>query len=770
MIVSYCLSLTSQRWRFLTLAIFALALAAGENRAQSTCEPYTFNTVAGLIGGPGEADGVGSNARFKLPQGLAVDSADNLYVADTQNHTIRKVSPAGVVTTLAGLAHTPGAADGAPGAARFNLPQGIAADGAGNLYVADTGNHTIRKIGSAGVISTLAGLAGERGWTDGAGPDARFSDPSAVAVDRDGNVFVSDTGNSTIRKITAQGIVSTLAGLAGAEGRTDGLGSEARFIEPAGLAVDGTGNVFVAASHTIRKITPAGEVTTFAGRPISGSADGTGTQALFLGPVGLAFGSDGNLYVSDGAIRKVTPDAVVSTLAGNAYLPGSLDGTGYEALFNGAAGLGVTRAGAIFTTDVNNCTIRKITTEGAVSTFAGLPPISGSLDGAGSAARFNALSSAALDQAGNVYLSDAGNCVIRKMTADGIVTTFAGEAAPVGGYYDGPGQTARFKGPAEVALDRSGTLYVADSGNHLIRKVTSDGVVSTFAGRYVVDHGTPVGGFKDGIATEAQFNFPFGVAVDPAGNVCVSDSRNHCIRKITPDGVVTTFAGSRVPGSKDGTGPVAGFNQPEGLAVDPLGNLYVADQLNNTIRKITPDGAVSTLAGLAGQWGSADGTGKAARFSWPVAVAVDRAGNVFVADSSNHLIRKVTPDGVVTTLGGLAGIFGGADGTGSAARFNYPHGMAVDNADTLFVIDGNAIRKGTPALAIRSTGSEFGFHAQFGFVVTGPVGREVVVQSSTDTRHWLPAATNTLAKSEWLFRESPSNGPHRFYRLLSPER
>jgi sugar lactone lactonase YvrE len=765
------LSHHAAQWgELLALAILVLAFTAGENRGQSIYEPYTFSTVAGLIGGPGEADGTGPSARFKLPLGLAADAADNLYVADTQNHTIRMVSPAGVVTTLAGLAHTPGAADGPASGARFNLPQGIAADRVGNLYVADTGNHIIRKVAPGGTTSTLAGLAGERGCADGTGSDARFDRPSAVAVDTAGNVYVSDTGNSTIRKITLTGVVSTMAGMAGSEGRTDGVGSEARFIEPEGLAVDGAGVVFVAASYTIRKITPEGIVTTFAGRSVPGSVDGTGTQALFMGPVGLVFSPDDDLYVSDGAIRKVTPEAVVSTIAGNPYLPGSVDGTGPDALFNWTAGVAVNSAGEIFTADVNNCTIRKITPAGVVSTFAGLPAITGSTDGTGSEARFGGLSSVAVDQAGNVYVSDAGNCVIRKMTAAGVVTTFAGEAVQVGGYRDGPAESARFNGPSGMAVDRSGTVYVADFGNHLVRKVTPDGVVSTLAGKYVFDlnRQAPVGGFNDGPGAEARFNGPFGMAVDQEGNIFVGEVYNNDIRKITPAGVVTSFAGSRVAGSADGTGAAAGFNQPEGVALDQLGNLYVADQLNNTIRKITPAGVVTTLAGLAGKWGSADGIGQAARFSWPVAVAVDSAGNLYVADSSNHLIRKVTPGGVVTTLAGLAGIFGGADGTGSSAQFNYPHGVAMDDAGNLFVTDGNAIRRGAPALAIRSFGSEFGFHRQFGFVVAGPAGRVAIVQTSTDLQNWLPLSTNTLTAEGWLFRDAQSHDPHRCYRALLP--
>ena len=230
------------------------------------------------------ADGTGSAARFYFPNGVAVDSAGNVYVADTNNYTIRKITPSGVVSTLAGLAGSPGSADGTGSAARFNDPYGVAVDSAGNVYVADTGNNTIRKITPSGVVSTLAGLAGSIGSADGTGSAARFFQPYGVAVDSAGNVYVADTNNNTIRKITPSGVVSTLAGLAGSFGSADGTGSAARFYYPEGVAVDSAGNVYVAdtGNDTIRKITPSGVVSTLAGLAGSiGSADGTGSAARF---------------------------------------------------------------------------------------------------------------------------------------------------------------------------------------------------------------------------------------------------------------------------------------------------------------------------------------------------------------------------------------------------------------------------------------------------------------------------------------------------------
>ena len=218
---------------------------------------------------------------------MAVDSADNLYVADRNNHTIRKITSGGVVSTLAGSAGATGSAAGTGSAARFNYPEGVAVDSASNLYVADSYNHTIRKITSDGVVSTLAGSAGNAGSADGTGSAARFNGPSGVAVDSAGNLYVGDYGNHTIRKITSSGVVSTLAGLAGARGSADGTGSAARFNSPNGVTLDSAGNVYVADNQnsTIRKITSGGVVTTLAGSAgASGSADGAGSAARFDAP------------------------------------------------------------------------------------------------------------------------------------------------------------------------------------------------------------------------------------------------------------------------------------------------------------------------------------------------------------------------------------------------------------------------------------------------------------------------------------------------------
>jgi len=323
-----------------------------------------FGTLAGLAGSSGSTDGTGSAARFNVPLGVAVDSAGNVFVADTFNHTIRKITSAGVVTTLAGTAGSSGSTDGTGSAARFNFPTSVSVDTSGNVFVADSFANTIRKITSAGVVTTLAGSAGNTGSTDGTGSAARFSSPHGVAVDTAGNVFVADRNNYTIRKVTSAGVVTTLAGTAGSSGSTDATGSAARFDNPIGVTVDSAGNVFVADTYnsTIRKITSAGVVTTLAGLAgFTGSTDGTGSAARFNLPYAVFVDTAGNVFVADNAnhtIRKVTSAGVVTTLAGSAGNSGSTDGTGSAARFNSPCGVAVDSVGNVFVADTSNHTIR----------------------------------------------------------------------------------------------------------------------------------------------------------------------------------------------------------------------------------------------------------------------------------------------------------------------------------------------------------------------------------------------------------------------------
>jgi hypothetical protein len=344
-----------------------------------------------------------------------------------------------------------------------------------------------------------------------------------------------------------------------------------------------------------------------------------------------------NANVNNIIVNCTDANAVVTTVAGAALLKGAADGTGNAARFNLPTGVAVDSDDNVYVADTENNTIRKITSTGVVTTLAGTAGSFGSVDATGADARFRFPQSVALDASGNVYVADARNVTVRKITTTGVVSTYAGTTLSVG-VADGTTTAAKFRDPFGVAADASGNVYVADTFNHTIRKITSAGLVTTIAGT------ASSSGSVDGIREAAKFNTPYSVAVDSSDNVYVADTNNHIIRKITPAGVVTTFAGvAGSPGSADGAGFAAKFNYPAGVAVDYVGNVYVADMFNHTIRKITPDAVVTTLAGTANSIGSTDGSGTNARFRFPYGIAVDRAGNIFLSDRGNSVIRKITP-------------------------------------------------------------------------------------------------------------------------------
>ena len=421
-------------------------------------------------------------------------------------------------------------------------------------------------------------------------------------------------------------------------------------------------------------------------------------------------------------------------------------------------------------------------------TIAGKAGSVGSADGTGSAARFNAPFGVAVDTNGSIYVAEGGNNTIRTVKPVGtswLVTTVAGLAGSPGSA-DGTNSAARFNftsggewgcGPA---VDSAGNVYVPDTGNHTIRKVTPVGtnwVVTTLAGK------AGISGSADGTNSAARFYCPLGLAVDTNGSIYVADVLNETIRKVTPVGtnwVVTTLAGKAgVSGSADGTNSAARFYLPSYPGLDGAGNVYVPDFGNNTIRKVTPVGTnwvVTTLAGKAGVSGSADGTNSAARFNWPSQVAVDSAGTLYEADSDSSTIRKISPVGtnwVVTTVAGLAGVAGIADGTGSAARFNFGAGeggaVAVDSAGNLYVPDccNNTIRKGMPASSVpppmlQPPSLSAGL---LGFGITGLPGLAVNIESSSSLSSWVVDGTYILngGTNYYSVSPNPSLGA-QFYR------
>jgi len=628
---------------------------------------------------------------------VAIDSVGNLYIADTDNSRIRKVS-GGTITTVAGNGNPSFSGDGGPAtSASLDNPMGLAVDSAGNLYIADSWNDRVRKV-SSGTITTVAG-GGTNGLGDG-GPatSASLFWPYGVAVDSAGNLYIADTNNSRIRKVSG-GTITTVAGNGNFGFSGDGgPATSASLYRPWGVAVDSAGNLYIpdAGNHRIRKVS-GGTITTVAGNGSQGSSGdgGPAASASLNSPMGVAVDSAGNLDIADwgnSRIRKVS-GGTITTVAGNG---------GYR--FSG---------------------------DGGPATSASLSDPCG----------------AAVDSAGNLYIADFWNNRIRKVSG-GTITTVVGNGG--GGFSGdgGPATSASLYFPCGVAVDLAGNLYIADTYNGRIRKV-SGGTITTVAGNG--NHGYSGDG---GPATSASLYQPEGVAVDSAGNLYISDTFNNRIRKVS-GGTITTVAGNGSKGfsGDGGLATSASLYYPWGVAADSAGNLYIADSNNGSIRQVSGE-TIATVAGNGTQGYSGDGgPATSASLYYPYGVAVDSAGNLYIADSSNSRIRKVSGGTITTVAGNGNGGFSGDGGPATSAALSGPQGVAVDSAGNLYIADtsNNRIREVfAGAVSYQATPAGLSFSASAGG--NAPATQTINLSSS------IAGLSFTASTSATWLGVSPSSG------------
>jgi sugar lactone lactonase YvrE len=632
--------------------------AAGSVVSQSALMSVKPNIriVAGVAGGTGFADGAGKQARFNGANGTAIDSAGNIYVADMINAVIRKVTPTGVVSTLAGQPQVHGYADGPAASAMFIGPNAVAIDGSGNLYVGD--GWRIRKISPSGVVSTLAGS--DPGSNDGTGSGASFRDVRGIVSDASGNLAIIDSSqNQTVRRVSSAGVVTTLAGSPGVFGSADGTGATASFTNLNSIAADGTGDFYVGDSPTIRRVRSDGSVSLFAGLPAAfGMQDGPRLSARFIGINGLVFDNAGNLYIGDlNAIRRIATDGETITLAGHGpSTGGDLDGTGGMAFVAGPSGLTLAPSGnAIVFASPTNGTLRTMSLGGTVATIAGSSPQYASVDGTGEAARFYFPAAIAVDASGNVYVPEGATNSVRRIDAGGQVSTIGLK-------------NVVWPNVRSIAMDAAGAVYLTESSANQIGRMASDGTVTILAGV------AGVAGHQDGAGNQATFSFPGGIAVDAPGNVFVADSANSTIRKIDSTGTVSTVAGQVGQcGHKDGPPAQSLLCNPKGMALDGQGRLLIADEVSQTIRRLEHDGTLTTVAGVPFLPGL--GNGLVSMFRNPSAIVMDAEGNAFVADGGNGLIRRIAPNGFVSTVVGRTGVLALQPGVDGA--INAPQGVGV---------------------------------------------------------------------------------------------
>jgi uncharacterized protein (TIGR03437 family) len=658
-------------------------------------QTYTISTFAGGAL-PVNIPGTSASLDVNVPQFVAADQTGNIFFVD-QNAVLRLDATTGVVTLVAGNG-TPGFSgdDGPPTGAQLNGPSGVAVDSAGNLYIADTNNQSIRKV-SGGLITTMAGNQ-TSGYSGDTGPatNAQLNGPWGVAVDSVGDLYIADTNNQRIRKVS-NGVISTVAGN-GTHGFSgdNGPAASAQLSNPCGLAMDSLGGLYIADSsnNRIRKVS-GGVITTVAGNGTPGFSgdNGPATSAHLAYPQGVAVDSAANLYIADygnNRVRRVS-NAVITTVAGNGTPGFSGDsGPATSAQLANPEGVAVDSAANLYIADTSNSRIRKVS-NGVIATVAGNGTVGFSGDnGPPTSAQLANPWGVAVDSAANLYIADYGNNRIRKVS-NGTITTVAGNGTRGFSGDNGPATSAQFYDPGGLAVDSAGNLYIADYGNNRIRKV-SNGLITTAAGG-----GAALG--DNGPATSAQLSNPYGVAVDSAGNLYVADWGNNRIRKVA-NGTITTVAGNGTRGFSGDNGPPtnAQLANPQGVAVDSAGNLYIADFGNFRIRKVS-NGVITTVAGNGTPGFSGDnGPATGAQLANPYGVAIDPAGNLYIGDSGNSRVREVSNGSISTVAGNGTFGFSGDNGPAASAQLANPYGVAIDSAGNLYIGDaGNSrIRVLTP--------------------------------------------------------------------------
>lgn len=668
-----------------------LASCGGGNETQSNGDVNTqpafkpeLSLIAGNIGGPGNLDGAGTDARFYEPTGIAFDGAGNMYITDREARTVRRMTPNGVVTTIAGKSGTIGNTDGTGVSARFNRPQDLTVDAAGNIYLIDDAGvgfpQLIRKITPDGVVTTLAGNPAQiysvtqPEQRDGTGTAAVFSSLQGIAVDASGDLYVTDWNK--IRKITQAGVVSTLVTLP----RTGG-----------DIAIDRSGNIVVHTGSDISKFTRTGSLANVVVQ--------AGTSGIMSLGNRMTIDAAGHLYISAEALdsdRILKIDAVSGSVTTVLEIPLDRERSlriGNNGLF-GVADMAVDKDGSLFIAGTLRHIIQKVASTSTLTTVAGSETAYGygiATDGIGANARFGEnLPALATDASGNLYLTDPLSAGVKKISPAGEVRTIAG-ALPGRQIVNGIGSEARFHNPTGITVDAAGNVYVTETsegGPHTqsthssIRKITPAGVTTTFAGP--VHTGSGAVGHVDGAGDAARFNWPAAAVADTKGNLYVADGCT--VRKVSSTGNVTTFAGKECR-----SGIVDGFGLVAGIAIDSSENIFVVDigEQNVTIRKISQTGIVANLAG--GAFGNADGKGGEARFGRYIkgGIAVDHSGNVYVADSENHSIRKISQDGIVSTLvGGSVG-----NRLGTSPSLYYPMGLTLISQNALAITSPGSVLK-----------------------------------------------------------------------------
>jgi uncharacterized protein (TIGR03437 family) len=688
-----------RRFSFIAGVLFIVLLIARSALAQQ----YLISTIAG--GAPPVTPAAAVGVSIGKPSGVATDSDGNLYF--TSLNCVFKVAKSGTLTLVAGNSRAGYSGDGGPAIeAQLNNPWGVAFDRAGDLYIADTGNSRIRRVSPAGLITSVAGN-GTQGFSGDGGPAAaaRLNLPAGVAVDAGGNIYIADTGNSLVRQVAPTGIIVTFAGKGGPGYYGDGgPATLAQVSNPEGLALDASGDLFIAdtVNDAIRMVSPGGTISTVAGNGYNNLAGGgfagdgnPATSAELDAPEGVAVDASGNLYIADSQnyrIREVSgSNGIITTIAGIGAPGYSGDGgPATSAQMSSPSSVAVDASGNVYFADRANARVRRISSGGGtISSAAGNGASGYSGDGGPAVdAQLDSPSAVAVGET-NIYIADTGNARVRVVSSARTITTLAGNGTAGYSGDGGPAADAQLNFPEAIATDSAGNVYISDTGNGRVRKISAGGVISSIAG-----NGSTGYSGDGGPATRAALNYPTGLALDAAGNLYIADSGNSRIRKVSTTGVITTVAGSGILGYAGDGGPPASaaLNYPNGVALDAAGDLYIADTGNSVIREVSAAGVINTVAGIARSSGYTGDGGPAiaAQLDNPYSVATDSKGDVFIVDTGNGVIRELTPNGNIATVAGGGSSYPGDGGPAINALLTNLAGLAVDVSGNLYTTDSRS--------------------------------------------------------------------------------
>ncbi|GAC1578808.1 MAG: hypothetical protein NVS3B24_11670 [Candidatus Dormibacteria bacterium] len=686
--------------------------------ASGLATPVPIGNVVTYAGGS-VGDGRQATDAISAAEATATDGAGNVYLADFSKSLVRKITPDGVIHAFAGNQSFGYAGDGGPAtAATLAYPRALAVDAAGNVFISEEGNGRVRKVDSAGMISTFAGGNTYGPLGDG-GPatSANLSSPAQIAFDTAGNLFIVDRGHSRVRKVAPSGTISTVAGNGTAGyGGDGGQATSAMLNYPYGVAVDGAGVIYIGdtENNRVRKVQPSGVISTIAGNSTAGASGDGGPAALALlnNPWHLSLDGAGDLAIADsrnGRIRVVVPSGTIDTVAGTtANRNNPVNGQPATSMYIGFTTEGLYERNGDMLIPVPNASVVVRIHSGLVTIIAGNLTCCFLGDG-GQAAQtsLGAPRTGAVDAAGNLYIADTNNGRIRRVDVNGVITTVAGHDC--GSYYGaysgdgGPATAACLSLPQGVAVDAAGNIYIADTYNGRIRRVDTAGKITTIAGR---------GGWgysgDGGPATDALLNGPWSVALDGAGNLLVAEYLGARVRQVSPTGTISTFAGTGINGfsGDGGAATLAQLNNPSEVAVNN-GSVYITDRFNQRIRKVTA-GVISTYVGSGAQgWPTSSDTPTTVKFQFPWGLSFDAAGTLYIADTGNAVIRTVARDGSMATVAGsysnygICSGFSGDGGPATSACFNQPEGVTVTNGG-IYISDTNNNRVRFVALNIQA--------------------------------------------------------------------